>query len=497
DNAAAVAGICRRVDGLPLAIELAAARIRLLPPHLLLRRLDSSLAFLTGGARDLPERQRALRQTIEWSYDLLPASEQVLFTRLGVFTGGWTLEAAEAVCGSGELAVLDGLGSLLDESLIRYESGEGEPRFRMLETVREYSAERLARSGESSETREKHARYYLELAQQTDHALRGPRQVELLRMLDAEHPNLRLAMEWFLREHDLEAAVQLGWAQWLFWFLRGHAGEGRHWMETVLESADGLSVELRATAIHILGSMLYSQGELAAATSRFEECLVLFRRLGIKARIASSLVVPGQVALFRGDYERASALLEESLQIHRELGDKWTSAMVLTYLGLIPLSKGELDRARALFEEGMGLARDLGDSVLTSVSLYNLALVALGQGDAVRATRCFVDGLELSFERDDRANMAYCLEGLAGLAGAQGKGHDSALRAARLFGAAEALLESAGAPIYAYAPDRTRYQQAVAAMRSQVDSASWETAWREGRNMEPRRVMEYVREVTA
>jgi predicted ATPase len=491
-NAEAIAAICHRLDGLPLAIELAASRVRLMPPAAILSRLRSRLGFLTGGARDLPERQRTLRHTIEWSYSLLGANERRLFSCLGVFAGGWTLEAAESVCVKDDGQVLEEIGSLLDESLIQYEpTSGGEPRFRMLGTIREYALERLGESGDADAVYRRAARYYLELAERSERGFRSPRQVELMRVLEVEHPNTGAVMEWLLDQRDWESAVRLAWSSWLFWFLRGHVREGRRWMEKVL-SVDALVPATRATAMHVLGSMLYAQGDLNRAASVFEECADIFRGLGNRVRVASSLVVPGQVALFQGNYARATALLEESLAIHREENDLWTSAMVLTYLGMIPLSQGDPGRATRLFQEAMTLARELGDGLLISVSFHNMALAAVAQGDTARAIQLFGEALNLAYRMGDSANMAYCLEGLAALAGAPGSGVEGALRAARLFGAAEALLENAGDPIYSYTPDRTHHTQVVAAARAQTDAATWEAAWAEVRALELQRVIEYA-----
>ena len=495
ENARAVAEICRRLDGLPLAIELAAARVRLLPPKALLARLDSRLGFLTGGARDLPERQRTLRNTIDWSHGLLGEDERALFARLGVFSGGFDLQAAEDVCGSADDPsaasgrvpdVLEALGSLVDGSLVRPEERGGEPRFGMLETIREYALERLRETPDWREAHDRHADHYLSLAEAADPELRGPGQLEWLERLEAEHENLRAAMGRFVEGDRIEPAVDLGWALWLFWWFHGHVEEGSRLMEEVLSRSASLPPYPRARALSGAGVMAFARGDYVRAENLLEGSLALFREVGDKHGVAGALIIPGQMATFRGEHAHAKETLEESLGLYRELGDDWNVALLLNFLGVIPLSQGDTDRAARHFEEGLGVARRVGDRLPIRVSLYNLALTRRAKGDVTGARDLLEEGLSLSAEAGDEASVAYCLEGLAGL-------EDDPGRAARLFGAAEALLEGVGgAPVYAYAPDRSHHDRMVATVRSRTDDLTFGDAWARGRDMGLGQAMEYA-----
>ena len=499
ENAPAVAEICRRLDGLPLAIELAAARVRLLPPQALLARLGSRLGALTGGARDLPARQRTLRNAIAWSYDLLDEGDRALFVRLGVFAGGFDLQAADAVRGpdgdadgvEGAPDIVDALGALVDQSLVRQEERHGEPRFAMLETIREYALERLREGAGWREAHDQHAAYYLALAEAAEPALRGPAQLDWLERLEAEHDNLRDALSRFLEQDRIEEAVRLAWGLWLFWWFHGHVAEGGRWMDEILARGGALPPYPRARALSGAGVMAFARGDYARAEDLLDQSLRLFREVGDKPGIAGALIIPGQTATFRGEYARAEALLGESLTLYRELGDDWDVAILLNWLGMIPLAQGDYGRAAGLFEEGLGVARRVGDRLPIRVSLHNLALARQAQGDLTGAADLLEEGAALSDEAGDDASVAYFLEGLAGLAAQQGDPG----RAARLFGAAEALLDAAGGvPVYAYAPDRSGHDQAVAGVRSHMDGAAFEDAWARGRAMGGARAVEYVLE---
>jgi predicted ATPase len=497
ENAGAVAEICRRLDGLPLALELAAARVRILPPQALLARLDSRLGVLTGGARDLPERQRTLRNAIAWSYDLLGVDDRMLFARLGVFEGGFDLQAADAVRGDtaagaeGSPDIVDALGALVDQSLLRQEERHGEPRFTLLETIREYALERLRETADWREAHDRHAAYYLALAEAAEPALKGPAQLVWLQRLETEHDNLRAALSRFLEQDRIEEAVRLAWGLWLFWWFHGHVEEGGRWMEEILTRSGSLPPYPRARALSGVGVMAFARGDYARAQSLLEQSLPLFREVGDKSGVAGALIIPGQVATFRGEYARAEELLEESLALYREVGDEWDVALVLNFLGVIPLRQGENERAARLFAEGLTVARRVGDRLPIRVSLYNLALVRQAQGDLAGARQLLEEGVALSAEAGDDASVAYDLEGLAALAGQQ----DQPERAARLFGAAEALWEAVGGvPVYAYAPDRSGHDHTVAAVRSRMDRAAYEAAWAQGRALGRGGAVEYARQ---
>src|SRR5829696_5546433 len=329
ESAPAVAEICVRLDGLPLAIELAAARIKMLPPKAMLKRLGSRLKLLTGGARDLPERQRTLRATIEWSHALLDEGERVLFGRLAVFSGGRTLEAIEAICDAeGDLPVeaFDGLSSLLAKNLIRQEEGPGgEPRFVMLETVHEYAREKLGESSEAEEIKRVHAQYFLTLAEEADPELRGQDQLEWLERLEAEHDNMRAALSWALGCKEAEVALRLGGALWWFWWMRGYYSEGRRWLPEALAMDGRGSPEVRAMALAGAGALAEEQGDYDRAQEACQEGLELLANEGREASEAKQNLLErlGWVACLREEYGQATALYEEGLALSREMSDTW------------------------------------------------------------------------------------------------------------------------------------------------------------------------------
>jgi predicted ATPase len=293
ESAPAVAEICVRLDGLPLAIELAAARVTMLPPRAMLQRLGSRLKLLTGGARDLPERQRTLRATIEWSHALLDEGEQLLFGRLAVFSGGRTLQAIEAICDAeGDLPMdaFEGVSSLLDKSLLRQEEGpDGEPRFVMLETVHEFAREMLEQSGEADEIKRVHAQYFLTLAEEAYPELKGANQLEWLKRLEAEHDNTRAALSWALERKEVEVALRLGGALWEFWSMRGYQSEGRRWLEEALAIDGRGSPELRAMALAGVGNLAEDQGDYDRAQEACEEGLELLAHEAREPSEAKSL----------------------------------------------------------------------------------------------------------------------------------------------------------------------------------------------------------------
>ena len=479
NNAAAVAAICRRLEGLPLALELAAAKVTLLGPMALLSRLDQALE--AGGARDLPERQRTMRATLRWSYELLSEEEKALFRRLSVFAGGFTLDAAEAV---GTENVLDLLGRLLEQSLVvgTDTGGEGnELRYRMLEPVRQYAQEVLKESGEAEETRRRHAAFFLALAERAEPELRGPNQVEWLKSLETENGNLRAAMGWALDPDrgDAETAARLGWALHSFWWYRGPHTEGLRWMEAVLLRSD-LSPASRAKALVVAGSLALSHGDHERCERYCEESLEYSRQVRDELPAAWARIGLGLVAMSRTDYEAAASHLQKALRSFREADEVYLVAHAIDYLGMLALTRGEEGKATRMFEEGLAVARRSGDRGAAFIALYNLAQVALSHGEHDRAAALFEEGVTLSEQVADRANLAYCLQGLAVVAGARGE----AERCARLIGAAEGLHEAVGVPVYVYyEPHRSIYDRTMAAVRSQLSEESFDEAWAEGRAM--------------
>ena len=379
ENAPVVAEICVRLDGLPLAIELAAARIRLLTPQAMLARLESRLKLLTGGARDIPTRQQTLRDTIAWSYDLLDEGERALFRRLAVFVGGCTLEAAEAVCqsardpstGAGQtlaVEVLDGLESLVGKSLMRpQEAPGGESRFTMLETIREYALEKLGESGETAAVGRQHAVYYLALAEEAQPRLRRAQEVSWVNRLEQELGNLRAALAWWSERGEAEPGLRLVTALSHFFYLRGYLREGREWLTRLLAmtgptaSASSHTV-MRAQALDAAGSLALFQRDHAAARACLEESLALKRKLGDERGVASSLYHLGMVVQSQGDYHHAEVLFAQSLAIGRSLGDAEIAATALMQHGLMAHRQGDYTAARLHLEESVALWRTSHDN---------------------------------------------------------------------------------------------------------------------------------------
>jgi predicted ATPase len=535
ENAPAVAEICYRLDGLPLAIELAAARTKLLSPQAMLSRLvgsglapapggrslslprtgsgnpGSRLRLLTGGARDLPARQQTLRGAIAWGYDLLEESEKTLFRRLSVFVGGCTLEAAEAVCNAAndlELDVLDGIAELSDKSLLRQdETTSGEVRFGMLATIQEYALECLAASGEAEALRQQHAQFFLELAE----ANGGDPQLE------AEHDNLRAALSWYLDSGNAEHALRLATALWHMWYFRGYWSEGRGWLERALAPAQILgrtrerALALRTTGrfawaqgdftgartlleeslailrernavedlpsvLNALGELTKDQGDYDAARRLFEESLAILREQGEKSGIAWALQALGQVAQQQGD-ETAKALFEESLALFQEIGDQSGRSFSLFHLGEVAQAQGDLGKARSLHEQSLAIQREVGYKAGIARSLSSLGTIAAAQRNYEAARSLYEECLTLRRELGEKRGIAACLEGLGRVAGGQGQPE----RTARLFGAAQALRDRIGAPLSP--SNAAAYEEAVAAARAALNREAFAAAWAEGHSM--------------
>jgi len=533
ENAAAIVEICRRLDGLPLAIELAAARIRVLPPQALLAQLANRLALLTRGALDTPVRHQSLRGAIEWSYTLLDEAEQKLFTRLSVFAGGCTLQAAEAVCDYQEdlpFAMLDGLSSLVDKSLLIVGEQEAthvdaEPHFVMLETIREYALERMAATQETEALRRRHAACFLEMVEDAEPQLVGSEQVTWLARLDSELDNLRAALGWAMAGEEKAIGLRLAGALWRFWYARGHLTEGRRWLEDFLALAErhhtltdadshspltakaliwaaalamdqgdygraeilaeeGLSLSRQradkwgvALSLNVLGNVAHYQGNGAQAMAMFEEGLALFRELNDTWGVGLSLNNVGMVARLQGDTERAAIVYQESLAMERDLEDLWSIAIVLDNLGEIAQEQSAYEKAMALHEESLALRRELGDLRGIADSLSALALVARKQGNCDRAAILYEESLTLYRKVGDKWRSAVCLEGLAGTAHMYGRME----QAARLFGAASILRDTIGHPLSP--TERPEYDRGVAAVRVGLGEEAFTAAWAAGSTM--------------
>jgi predicted ATPase/class 3 adenylate cyclase/Tfp pilus assembly protein PilF len=429
-NASALASVCHRLDGIPLAIELAAARVRSLSVEEIDGRLDQRFRLLTGGSRTALPRQQTLRATFDWSYDLLDAQARLLLGRLSLFAGGWTLEAAEQV-GAGEgrsgevieaWEVLDLLTGLVDKSLVIAATLGDTTRYQLLETVRQYARDRLAEGKEVGIVRERHRDHFLALAEAIRPKLSGSEQAHWLAVLEEEHDNLRQALTFCLEAPEGgEAGLRLGGALQQFWWTRGHLSEGRQLSSAVL-SRPGAQEHLkaRADALNGAGVLAWMQGDYVTASALYEESLTIFRELGDKRGIANALNNMGLVAFCQGDYTGARALHEESLATRQELGDKGGNAASLNNLGNVAREQGDYTGARALYEQSLAIRRDLGDKRGIAISLHNLGLVAFEQGDYAGARTLHEESLTIRRELGDKVGIAHCLNDLGNVAREQG-----------------------------------------------------------------------------
>jgi len=497
-NASTVARISRRLDGLPLAIELAAARVKLFSPKALLDRLDLGLQLLAGGARDLPERQRTLRDTVAWSYDLLAEDEKLLFGRLAVFSGDFSLGAAEAVCGpEAEGDFLETLASLVDNSLLvsRAEAAareeDEEPRFAMLGTIREYAAERLRSSGEAGEIHRAHALYYLTLAETTQPEMLVPTQREWWwRRLEEEHDNLRAALRWAVRSREGDTATRLALALWRFWSAR-HLSEGLRWLEAVLTvgGTGGAEPEeqarRRAFLLLVAGILATRHGDYDRAVALDEESLALYRELGYRKSTHGPLRELGTVAYYRGDYERAVHLHEQALAIAREFGNASGLGLAVCNLADTLRARGDLEQARSLLVESLASLRQQEQRlsikrrlpVINAIvnTLTRLGSIQCETGEDARAASSYGESLQLMWRYVGRAyETASCLGGLARVANMQGRPQ----QAAWLLGASAALGDEMGTPLTPIA--RADHDHASATAREALGEEAFEAAWDDG-----------------
>lgn len=452
-NAPAVARICHRLDGIPLAIELAAARVKLLTPDQIASRLDDRFHLLTGGSRTAQPRQRTLQAAVDWSYDLLGEVARVVFNRLSVFAAGFTFEAAEAVCGDTEAGrlhdesggastasrstgpltppsdlsihpseVLDFLAHLVDKSLVVVEESGGESRYRLLQTLRQYAGEKLRLSGEAGAIRSRHRDYYLMLAETAESELRGPEQGTWLNRLELEHDNLRAALDWSKVDAAAsDASLRLAGALAQFWLVRGHTREGRVWLEGALTSGGSPARAVRAKALHGAGVLVGALGDYARAVAYLEESLALRRKLSDTEGMASSLNNLGFVAQWQGDYARAEALHRESLELARQHNHRWELANSLNNMGAIEQYRGDYERAIAPLKESLSLFRELGDERKVADTLNNLGIMAANQGDFPRASALFEENLALRRKLGDRRGITMALNNLGEVAQLRGE----------------------------------------------------------------------------
>jgi predicted ATPase len=516
-NAAALAEICRRLDGLPLAIELAAARSKLLSPQAMLARLQQRLPLLTGGARDLPARQQTLRATLDWSYRLLDPGQQRLFARLAVFAGGCTLDAAEVVCDlEGDAEVLAGLDSLLDMSLLRRSEGDqGEPRVGMLETIREYALGLLEARGEVAVLARRHAGYFLALAEQAEGLLSGSQEDVWFKRLDADLDNLRATLAWSVVQQQPETTAKLTVGLRLLWEDRGPISEGLQWLDVALEHRGSLSLPTLATVLSAKAALLLVvQGDHEQAKPLLQECLSLFEELGDTKRVARTLSHLGIAAMLEGDHDRGAALHDQTVALAREENDSQVLSMALINQSSLLMGHGDLVQARAALHESLNLVREVGDlrgivyvllnlatlalaeedhqqaiplmeecltlahemanPSLIASALCGLGLAALYQGDADRAGALFEESLTLARGLEATPLIKDCLWGLAGVASATGY----AARAVRLWGAAATLDDAVGFSPPDIRPLRERLASTV---RKRLNADAFKAEFAKGR----------------
>lgn len=526
DNARAVAEICARLDGLPLAIELAAARVKLLAAAEILARMEDRLKLLTGGAADLPTRQQTMRGAIDWSFDLLKDDERRLFSAFSVFVNGGTLDAIESVCADPHNAsdLLDPLASLVDKSLIRQQ----DRRFSMLATIREYALEKLVAGGEAAAIREQHARWFRDLIEQAEPQFTEAGQVAWFDRIALEHDNLRAALTWAKENNAAELGLRIAGAMWRFWEVRGHLTEGRKWLESLLSSNAEAPPNVRAQALSRAGALWRDQGDYQQATVFFEEALQLYRELNDKWGIAATLNGIGYVLHEQGDFDRATALYEESLSLFRELGDKRAAAYLLNNLGNVAKEQadypraarihegalalfrqltdkralsaslnnlgeiaqhtGEYDRAEIFHRESLELKRELADTRGIALSLGNLGDVARYRGKYASAATLYQESLALHRDNGDKRNIAHCLEALAEVACAQ----SNAAHAVFLCAAAATLREKIGAPLPR--ANQADYERTLDEARRQLREQNFAEQWSRGKTLSLNESIEHALE---
>jgi len=527
-NAFTVTQICHRLDGIPLALELAAARVKVLSLEEIATRLDDRFALLTHGSRTALPRHQTLSALIDWSYDLLSEPERVLWRRLSVFIGGWNLNAAESVGGGDGLnpgQVLELLSHLVDKSLVIVEGQDGTTRYRMLETIRQYGQEKLQAASENNEMRTRHLEFFLQLAEQAEPKLLTAKQKTVFAELDAEYGNLRSALEWAMRA-DTVKALRLAVALGQFWEVRGYIGEGRIAIEQALGQAPDAPKRVRANGLRWLAQLTGRQGDYVRAKEPIEESLNLWRELGDKRGIANSLGILGDTCLLQADYATAQVAYEEGLTLFQEIGDKRGIASMMTNLGNVANYTGDYATARRHQEGSVAIFRELGDKLGLVIALNNLGVVAEQQGDnfaarrfyeesiaaahelgeqnmvayalnglahvlylerePAEAQRNYRESLLVSQEIGEKRVIAYCLEGFAKVAARYG----NADQAAHLLGAAEALRQAIAAPLSG--AERSELDQDVIVTRNRLGERIFEAAWAEGRAMTMEQAIDFA-----
>jgi predicted ATPase/transcriptional regulator with XRE-family HTH domain len=486
-SALLVREVCATLDGLPLAIELAASRVKHLSLEALRKKLDSRLSVLTGGPRDLPRRQQTMRDTIAWSYELLAPEEQALFRSLSVFAGGWTLEAAASVCGIAETGPdpLQLMSALVDKSLVYLiDTGSADVRYSMFDVIREFAVER-SEAAERNPLRQRHAEFSLGLAERAEPELGRSDQRLWYRRLDIEHDNFRSALGWLIRTGDAERALRLAGALWQFWRRQGYLTEGRMWLRETLSMAASSADGPRAKALWGAGWLAFAQGDYEEAEALSAELVDVAHKQGAKIDERNALTVLGMILLARGRSEEALEPFERGLEICLDLGPSWHLATSHLNLGMAQMHAGHLREAEGLITRAREIYSDIGDQHFEARCVAYLGYVALLAGETARAGSLFAASLERFGELEDLQGIAEGLEGLAAV-NAAAKSRDRALRAGRLAGAASSIRERLTAKQYPF--DQTGMEPFLAKARTALGAARWEQAWEEGRELTMERV---------
>ena len=474
DHEEMVRAICERLDRLPLALELAAGRVRVLSPPGLLARLEQALPLLTGGARDQPERQQTLRAAIDWSYRLLEPAEQRLFREISVFLGGFDLEAAATVSAQNELELLDPLSVLIEHSLVRRREQDGEPRFVVLETIREFAAEQLEASGAPHESRRRHAEYYLDLAAPGSLPLDTDEVTEWLARAEVERANLRAALAWLIEHGTVDQALILGRRLSSLWLHRGPLAEGSDWLERV-RSLSGGDGALRASALGRAGLIASRRGAYSEARQLLSESLAFWRSIDARSEIAGDLIRLGFVTSAAGDFREARAAWEEALELARQLDDKRLTSSALINLGELARLEGDFAAARASYEESLQLDIERNSAHAIALTRLNLGGLALDEGDDVQAEQHVVAALESSVAIASDATTIACIAALAAVAARRGE----TLRAATLLAAAEKQREQLGDVVTAL--DQPLIDATTALLEAHLDREKRAAAREQGR----------------
>lgn len=476
DNASAVAHICTRLEGVPLAIELAAPRVAMLTPHELVERLEPRLPLLADGAWDLPARQRTLRATIDWSYALLSPSQRRLLGRLALFSGGWTLDAAERVCGPGD--VLADLTMLLENSLVRRTGAASAPRYTMLETVREYALEQWATDPESEAQHQHVSEYFVSFAARAEPELSGAEQTKWFPMLEAEHDNLRATLRWLKDTEQPQPELDLATSLGRYWYVRGHLDEGRRALEGALERAEAVATAAsRAKGFRAASAVAVIQGDYGGARVLAERGLELYRAADDPVGVVRSLSNLGAILLGEGDTDRAIVALDESVELSRDLPDRRLAALALNNRGDVALTMGAYPEAATLFEESLALLRAAGDHANVARSLFNLGAATLESGNTGAAWALLDESLSLSLTVGDKEDVIWCLVAMSAVAARDGDPSEATI----VLAGAMALLDEIGATMKPF--ERGLQERTITVIRSRLDEARFDAAWTSGKTI--------------